>query len=310
MKNLLLTPLLGLAAMAPASAQQVLLDQQPTRTFGLYSETSPISSSNADDFSVGAAGATIGEITWWGYYDPSGQPGPDAFGIRIHDNTTSGPPFNYNQPGNLLHEWTAQQPTRTQTGLQGQSFGGQLDEYRFDFVLPSAVTLAPGHYWVEIWNDTPSTPDSFVWGCGTLDPINGVPGFQFSFTAPGTTWQNSLVPASGMSLQVREPSGPTGPALAWSGSCPGAGTVSVNGATPGGAVYLGYSRTLGPWAVPTGPCAGTVLDLVTPTLVTVLTADAQGDAAAPANVPAAACGQVHVQAFDLGGCLGTNVLSL
>jgi len=101
-----------------------------------------------------------------------------------------------------------------------------------------------------------------------------------------------------------------GPSLTWNGSCPGAGTADMASMTPGGLVYLGYSPLTGSWAVPSGPCAGTLVDIVAPTLAAVLTADAAGNASMPASVPAVACGAITIQAFDLASCTATNTVGL
>ena len=74
--------------------------------------------------------------------------------------------------------------------------------------------------------------------------------------------------------------------------------------------YVGWSFFTGSWAVPGGSCAGTLVDIVNPTLALVVSLDANGAASIPVNLPGGACGNVHAQGFDLLSCTGTNVVSL
>jgi PKD repeat protein len=50
------------------------------------------------------------------------------------------------------------------------------------------VFLDPGNYWVELYNDTGWGTDDFFWETGNSDPIHGLDGNGFSFTAPGESW--------------------------------------------------------------------------------------------------------------------------
>ncbi|TAH36378.1 MAG: hypothetical protein EYC70_11290 [Planctomycetota bacterium] len=103
-----------------------------------------------------------------------------------------------------------------------------------------------------------------------------------------------------------------GLSLTLAGACPGTIGVTISGAGPGNNVALLYAFGMGSVRVPAGrPCAGTLLCLDPPvTLLAVLTANAGGMAAASGNAPAAACGNVFVQAIDLGTCEISNVAGL
>lgn len=100
-----------------------------------------------------------------------------------------------------------------------------------------------------------------------------------------------------------------GPTLSKSGSCPGATTVTVTGATPGGPVALAMSASTGSFVIPGGGCAGTVLGLASPALVAVLGANGAGTASISGNLPAGLCGR-WLQAVDLNSCGTTNTLQL
>lgn len=104
----------------------------------------------------------------------------------------------------------------------------------------------------------------------------------------------------------------TGPSLALTGGCPGAAVLDGSGMTPGGAVVIAKSLSLGSWSVPAGApaCAGLMIDIVSPTIQLILFADANGDVSIPGNIPAAACGNIHLQGLDKATCTATNVISL
>ncbi|MHC4837232.1 MAG: hypothetical protein ACYTF3_03470 [Planctomycetota bacterium] len=97
--------------------------------------------------------------------------------------------------------------------------------------------------------------------------------------------------------------------LTIAGSCPGPITISVTGATPGAQVALAWSLNAGSSSVPGGACGGTALGLAAPNLLTILVADASGQAAFAANAPSSACG-VFLQAVDLGACAASDVEQL
>jgi len=102
--------------------------------------------------------------------------------------------------------------------------------------------------------------------------------------------------------------GPSGPSLSVTGACPGTVTFDIAGATPFAGVALAYGGA-GSFTIPSGSCAGTVVDIASPTLATILGADAAGSVTFTAVIPAGACG-LTVQAVDLGACAPTNTIVL
>lgn len=91
-----------------------------------------------------------------------------------------------------------------------------------------------------------------------------------------------------------------------SGTCPGLVTIDITSGTPFGRVGIAYSTSLGSFTIPSGPCAGTVLGLDSPIVLTTLNTDAAGDATFVGTAPASACGN-FLQAVDLLPCLPSTV---
>ena len=112
--------------------------------------------------------------------------------------------------------------------------------------------------------------------------------------------------ASGQQILFDSATPCAGVTLAFSGSCPGPMTLTVSGASSNGDVAIGWSSNPGSSTVPGGACAGTAIDLQAPRLLTILTADAQGQASLNKDVGGGACG-VRLQALDLSSCATSNV---
>ncbi|MGB0954307.1 MAG: hypothetical protein ACPG31_13905, partial [Planctomycetota bacterium] len=128
-----------------------------------------------------------------------------------------------------------------------------------------------------------STPVPFTWtGSGVTDVEIINDNLQWSPMIDDHTYTNG-----GMALVIQ-------------GTCPGPMQLSLTGATPGGSVALAYGP-LGTFTIPSGPCIGTVLDLGTPTLAGIFTADAAGALSFSFTAPAALCG-LSVQGVDLTTC--------
>lgn len=99
-----------------------------------------------------------------------------------------------------------------------------------------------------------------------------------------------------------------GPSLAKTGACPGAITLTVSGATPGGqlAVLRGPAGT---FVKPTPPCAGLTLAISPPSLAAMVNANGTGGATLNFTAPGGACG-LTVQIVDVASCTPTNPVTL
>lgn len=99
-----------------------------------------------------------------------------------------------------------------------------------------------------------------------------------------------------------------GPALTISGPCPGPMTLEISGATPRGTVALLASARGGTYTIPSGPCAGTALDIqppFAPGTPLLLRADLRGVVRLSRVAPGAACG-LWAQAVDVATCRVSN----
>ena len=183
-------------------------------------------------------------------------------------------------------------PLASATGSFTNGSGAWVDVYW------PAVAVTPGQtYWVD-WVDTGAVSICF----------QGHLGFD-AYTGGEFYYQGAPFFLPGWDLTFRTwADGGGGLTLASSGSCPGAMTLSVSGAGAGNGVALVYGAA-GSFTIPGGSCAGLALDVTSPTLGAVLTADAAGDASATPTIPGGACGMT-VQAVDLGTCTVSNTIVL
>jgi hypothetical protein len=105
-------------------------------------------------------------------------------------------------------------------------------------------------------------------------------------------------------------SGPAGPSLTKTGSCPGPLTLDLSDCTPGGSVAM-LTGAAGSTTQtnPSLPCLGLTVNLASPTLVGILTANAAGAASASFNSSVTMCGAT-VQGVNLATCQLTNTVTL
>lgn len=103
-------------------------------------------------------------------------------------------------------------------------------------------------------------------------------------------------------------SGPSGPSLALTGTCPGPITVTATNCTPSGHVAFFYG-VAGTYTKPGGLCAGTTLGISNPTLASIRTADGSGTASVSVNAPPGICGKTS-QIVDVQTCTPSNTIIL
>lgn len=169
---------LAMGALMSTASAQTLISQAPNGVNGFFSdETLP--QSMADDFIIGAGGANLGILTWYGAYFPSNTIVPDQFNIRIHADTGGLPDGG----AAFLNLSNVAADTRAISG--GPLFG--VDEYVYTINL-GGLHLDAGTYWLEIFNNTSQNTDNWFWETGDLDAVNGRFGDAFALETPGVGW--------------------------------------------------------------------------------------------------------------------------
>jgi hypothetical protein len=111
----------------------------------------------ADDFSL-AASETVNEVTWRGFYFPTGTPQlSDVFTIDFHADSGG-------SPGALLQSFVVGNAVnRTGTGT---FFGPGIEYFDYSANLGAGISLSGAtQYWLSIFNDTSiDTNDGWHWG--------------------------------------------------------------------------------------------------------------------------------------------------
>src|SRR4030095_7775898 len=147
-----------------------------------------------------------------------------------------------------------------------------------------------------------------LWTLAITGPSAGIAG-PVSFSSDGQTVYAPITEIGGVNklLAVSVNGGAsTGPTLSATGTCPGTGTFSVSGATPGASVQIWAGKRAGSTTVTTGNCSGTMLNLAKARLLTSITADANGNGTVRMRVKSKRCGLL-LQAVDLDNCAISNV---
>ena len=159
----------------------LLLDQQPNAVNGIFSDVGCDLCGGpqviADNFQF-AEPVTINEIVFWTGYYPTDVPiDPDTIRVIFHADSAG-------LPGAVVYDEYPVSYTRFQTGVV--LFG--VHEWQHTLTLAEPVTLDPGMYWLEIYNDTGFGTDDFFWETGNLDPNVGVADAAWALEAPGQSW--------------------------------------------------------------------------------------------------------------------------
>lgn len=127
-------------------------------------------------------------IDFWGGYLPGSAPPQDSFTVVFHDDAGG-------LPGPVVATYAGLRGHRSATGRTVLG----VDEYHYFLELDPAVWLDGSvDHWVEIYNDTPGSSESFFWETGDLDPNTGLPGHAVASEAPGSAW----LPVPGAELAI------------------------------------------------------------------------------------------------------------
>jgi hypothetical protein len=164
----------------------------------------------------------------------------------------------------------------------------------FDVFWP-AVSVTPGNTYVLVFSTTASmcyagdTTNQYPFGQVYANPgFDSWPFFDYTFR----TYTGG---AGGLTLSA-------------SGVCPGPVQISLSGATANGDVAFAYGPA-GSFVIPSGVCIGTSIDIGSPTLAGIFSADASGNYSIAPTLPAGLCG-LTLQAVDMTTCAVSNAVVL
>lgn len=167
------------------------------------------------------------------------------------------------------------------------------------------VSVDGGVSWAPAWTES-ATVDGYYPGILVdLASVGGQSAVQLRFRYYGFdahSWAVDNV--------VVDQGTPVGPALAISGTCPGAMQANASNMTPGGPVVFAYSAQAGSFTVGGGACAGLTVPIAAPTKLATVAADGSGNASLSGNVGAAACGNIAVVAVDGASCTASNLVNI
>ncbi|MEI6335610.1 MAG: hypothetical protein WCS87_13710 [Methylococcaceae bacterium] len=158
------TLLIGLISSADAS---VSYQQDPVNEGNVIFANTSAGAVIADNFSVASA-FNLESLSWWGGYDTSDS---DNFIITLHSDASG-------IPGTQLKEYSSINVTATAASLIDIS-GAPV--YRYDYTLPTALSLASGSYYLSITNET--TASNWYWLTGT-----GGDAQHWNLDSDGSTW--------------------------------------------------------------------------------------------------------------------------
>lgn len=190
----------GTRLIGPDKRGTVWLDQPPNQTSGIFSDLDcaaclPTSLQQvvAENFILDTPN-TIAQLVVWGVYAPNNTiPEKDDFTVTFRSD-------NAGLPGEVISTETHIPTERVDTGLNLFA----MDEHMYTLTLINPITLTPGRYWVEVFNNTTDSPDTFTWETGDPDPVYGLFNAVFSAFYPNPSWRTGN-PVTDFALQLIGP---------------------------------------------------------------------------------------------------------
>jgi len=153
-----------------------------------YFSNASAGAQNADNFTFSSS-VSLESITWWGSYDGADT---DAFIVRILSDGGG-------TPGSILQDYTPSSVSVSPTSLLDVA---NAPVYRYDYNLPSAISLLPSTYYLSITNETlnfswywlvGSGGDTTIWSRGDdSDPWIQHGTADVAFALNGTVQTNSV----------------------------------------------------------------------------------------------------------------------
>ena len=145
--------LIGCLVASTARADVIFDNGAPSKSGGFLSDIDA-NVRFADDF-VLAGPATINALRFWGFYSPTGTPGPDDFTVVFYGNSSGLPNGSTVLSSNMVAS-----ACRIDTG---DDLDGGGDIYVYEAPL-APLSLGAGTYWISIVNNTTAdNNDNWAW---------------------------------------------------------------------------------------------------------------------------------------------------
>lgn len=163
---------------------KVAFRQRPEESTGIYADAdcklcdSAGSQSAAVGFRFSKRTVLSAVHVWGAFYPSDARPDVDAFSVILHD-------IENDLPGNTIASFDGLPAERAETGV---TLTLEVPELKFEIDLPQPVTLEPGSYYIEVFNDTTGSSDTFIWEYGVSVATTSIAGTPFADEAPGQTW--------------------------------------------------------------------------------------------------------------------------
>ncbi len=162
------------------------LIQEPNQVDGAFTDGdcdfcgwTPPEQSVAENFVLSSVQTLTGAVIWGGYAPDNFIPIGDSFTVILHQD-------NGGLPGQVIYSEDSVQVVRTATGRELFDFG--IDEYRYVLQFNQPITLPAGSYYIEVFNFSGLSLETFFWETGSFDTERGAPGVAISNTTPGVAW--------------------------------------------------------------------------------------------------------------------------
>ena len=123
---------------------------------------------------------TVRALRLWGYYTSGGTQILDDFTVVVHEEDPAS-----GLPGPVISTEVSVAYERQRTGLAA---GGLFDEWEITLHLAEPVTLAPGTYWIEVFDRSSGDDATFMWSTSEASPTRELDAATAS-QAPGQSWR-------------------------------------------------------------------------------------------------------------------------
>ncbi len=177
-----------------------VFEQPPLFTNGVFADSdcqvcSPATQqSMAANFTLDQPRLLATVRIWGGYYPGDDTDLSDSFAV-IFRSIRNGLPSR----AVAVRLPDAQREQTGQSDLDG------IEQWSYDLTLDPPVALGRGRWFMEVFDRTTDSEETFVWDAGELSSAGGIVGAAFSSTAPGRTWSAASDVELAFALEAGQP---------------------------------------------------------------------------------------------------------